>query len=598
LVFDNCEHVLDAAADLVEAILAQSATVKILATSREGLGVPHEQLWPVRSLEVGAAVELLVERAHSVAPGFSADDAVLEICRRLDGIPLAIELAASRMASMTAIEVRDRLDHRFKLLVGSRRGLERHQTLRHAVQWSYDLLEDAEKALLDRCSVFAGGFDVESACAVAGFDGADEYVTLDRLDALVRKSLLVADRSSGRTRFSMLETIRQFAEDQLVASGSAHETRTAHAHYFAERETTILALWDSPRQREAYDWFSVELANLRAAFRWAADHGNLDGAASIATYATLLGALAENYEPVAWAEELIETARAVDHPRLASLYVMATHCWMVGRVDEALRYSDAGKIIVAGSGYEAPSGFESWLAGANINIGLAQPEIEWLPALLARDRDPYVLTRAALVFALMRTGSHAEAMATAKEMLDGADAISNPCARSYALLTYGIACCDADPVRARDALRDGLVIARDSGNRYNESHMASVLGRLEAQHGDPLTALEHLNLAIRHYHDSGNVPVMRVPLSALAALLKRLGREEPAATIAGHTFNSITAAWTPEIGPTVARLREVLGESAYESLARKGESMTGAAMATYAYDQIEQARAELNGVSK
>jgi predicted ATPase len=153
LVFDNCQHVLDAAADLVEAILAQSATVTILATSREELGVAREQIWPVKSLEVGAAVELLVERAYSAAPGFSADDAVLEICHRLDRIPLAIELAASGMASMTANEVRDRLDHRFKLLVGSRRGLECHQTLRHAVQWSFDLLDDAEKVLLDRCSV-------------------------------------------------------------------------------------------------------------------------------------------------------------------------------------------------------------------------------------------------------------------------------------------------------------------------------------------------------------------------------------------------------------------------------------------------------------
>ena len=169
---------------------------------------------------------LFVERARSVASRFSvatADEAaaVVEICRRLDGIPLAIELAASRMASMTASEVRDRLDQRFRLLVGSRRGLERHHTLRHAVAWSYDLLDDAEKSLLERCSVFAGGFDLQSACAVAGFDGSDDYAVLDLLDALVRKSLLVADRSSGRTRFSMLETIRQFAEEQLVARGEA-----------------------------------------------------------------------------------------------------------------------------------------------------------------------------------------------------------------------------------------------------------------------------------------------------------------------------------------------------------------------------------------
>ena len=245
-----------------------------------------------------AAVDLFVERAHSVAPRFSmatADEAgaVVEICRRLDGIPLAIELAASRMASMTASEVRDRLDQRFRLLVGSRRGLERHHTLRHAVAWSYDLLDDAEKTVLERCSVFAGGFDLQSACAVAGSDDLDEYAILDLLDALVRKSLLVADRSSGRTRFSMLETIRQFAEEQLVARGAADEVRTAHARYFAGREADILALWDSPRQREAYDWFTTELANLRTAFRWAADHGDLDVAATIATYAAFLGQAVE-----------------------------------------------------------------------------------------------------------------------------------------------------------------------------------------------------------------------------------------------------------------------------------------------------------------
>ena len=281
---------------------------------------------------------------------------MVEICRRLDGIPLAIELAASRMASMTASEVRDRLDQRFRLLVGSRRGLARHHTLRHAVAWSYDLLDDAEKTLLERCSVFAGGFDLQSACAVAGSDDSDDYAVLDLLDALVRKSLLVADRSSGRTRFSMLETIRQFAEEQLVARGEATEVRTAHARYFAGREADILALWDSPRQREAYDWFTVELANLRTAFRWAADHGDLDVAATIATYAAFLGLWVENYEPIAWAEELIEPARAVDHPRLAFLYVMASQCCMAGRIEEAVRYSDAGQTVIGSGRDEVPYG--------------------------------------------------------------------------------------------------------------------------------------------------------------------------------------------------------------------------------------------------
>ena len=200
----------------------------------------------------------------------------------------------------------------------------------------------------------------------------DDYAVLDLLDALVRKSLLVADRSSGRTRFSMLETIRQFAEEQLVAGGEATEVRTAHARYFAGRETDILALWDSPRQREAYDWFTVELANLRTAFRWAADHGDLDAAATIATYAGFLGFLVENYEPIAWAEELIEPARAVDHPRLAALYVIASQCYWTGRIEAAVGYADAGQTVIGTGCDEVPFGIEGGLGAAYLAIG--QPE--------------------------------------------------------------------------------------------------------------------------------------------------------------------------------------------------------------------------------
>ena len=143
---------------------------------------------------------------------------MIEICRRVDGIALAIELAAARMVSMSAQDVRDRLGDRFRLLSGSRRGLERHQTLRHAVAWSYDLLDDDERTVLQRCSVFAGGFDVAAATAIS--EHFDDYAVLDGLDSLVRKSLVTAERVNGHTRYGMLETIRQFAEEQLAATGT------------------------------------------------------------------------------------------------------------------------------------------------------------------------------------------------------------------------------------------------------------------------------------------------------------------------------------------------------------------------------------------
>ena len=603
LVFDNCEHVVDSVADLVEAILAASATVTILATSREGLGVSEEQLWRVPSLDVNsgtesAAVNLFVDRAHSVVSDFSLAqpgeaDAVVEICRRLDGIPLAIELAASRMTSMTAIEVRDRLDQRFRLLVGSRRGLAHHQTLRRAVAWSYDLLDDTEKALLERCSVFAGGFDLQSACAVARSGDTDDFATLDLLDVLVRKSLLVADRTSGRTRFSMLETIRQFAEEQLVARGEASEIRAAHSRYFAGREADIMALWDNTCQREAYDWFTLELANLRTAFRWAADHGDLDVAATIATYVGLLGLWVQTFEPIAWAEELIEPARAVDHPRLAFLYVIASLCYNTGRIEAAVGYSDAGQIVLGGSREALPHGTEAMLGMAYVLIGQPDRLAELCRAQLARRRDTHVHIRALLVCALSLAGSDEEAMDSADGLIEAAEATGNPHLLSLALGGYGLAFRDADPVGALNAMGRGLVIAQDSGDRAQASVLAPFLARFEAERGNTVSAFDHLTLAIRNYHNAGNTTTIRTPLAVLAALFVRLGRYEPAATIAGFALSPMAAAAFPEINTAITHLREVLGDQAYESLARTGETMTTTATVTYAYDQIDQARTEL-----
>jgi predicted ATPase/class 3 adenylate cyclase len=603
LVFDNCEHLRDAAADLMEAILARSDTVRILATSRERLEVANEQLWSVPSLGVDDGIDspagsLFLERAQSVSPGFSITEAgdaaaVVEICRRLDGIPLAIELAAARMASMTPIEVRDRLDHRFRLLVGSRRGLGRHQTLRHAVAWSYDHLDDAEKVLLERCSVFAGGFDLQSACAVAELDHADDYEVLDLLDALVRKSLLVVERPSGRTRYSMLETIREFAEERLVTREAATQARAAHASHFARRITDVMAIWDSPDQREAYAWFTAELANLRTAFRWTADHDDLDAAAAIATDAAFLGYSLDNFEPLAWAEELIEPARIADHPSLTFLYVLASMCYSAGRLQDAVRYADVAAELLRSGRDDLPYGLEGWPSGAFTVSGQTERSVELLRVQLARGRDTHTLTRGCLVSALTIEGPSDEAMALADGLVEAAEGTRNPLALCFALLADGFAFRDTDPARALQALRRGLTIAQDTGNHTSESHLAAVLCRVEAKYGNPLSALDYFDLAIRNHHESGNTTMISTPLAILAAFFDRLGRYEAAATIAGFTFRPITARSFAELSTTIAHLSQVLGDRSYESLAQAGATMTTAAMANYAYDQISQARTEL-----
>lgn len=213
-----------------------------------------------------------------MAPDFPAADAtedITEICRRLDGIPLAIELAAARARAMSAAQIRARLGDRFRLLTGgSRRGVERHQTLRHAVQWSFDLLTQAERAVLSRASVFAGGFALEAAeCICAGIE-TEVADIIDLLDSLVRKSLVTVDRAANSVRYGLLETIRQFGEEQLAAMSETDAVRDRHARIYAAESRRNFDVWRSPRGAEAYRWLDREMDNLRAAFRWTADLGD------------------------------------------------------------------------------------------------------------------------------------------------------------------------------------------------------------------------------------------------------------------------------------------------------------------------------------
>jgi hypothetical protein len=230
-------------------------------------------------------------------------------------------------------------------------------------------------------------------------------------------------------------------------------------------------------------WFTAELANLRTAFRWAADHGDLDAAAAI-TNAALLGIWVGNYEPIAWAEDLIEPARAVDHPRLALLYVNASRCWNPGRIEAAIRYADAAqRLIGSGRHEEVPFGIKGMLGGAYLAIGQPERSVEVCRAQLARGRDTHGITRTCLVFVLTVAGCGEEATTAATGLIEAAEDTHSPWALSFALFARGFAIRDADPGAAREALRRGLVIAQDSGSRYTESLLAGVLSPLR-----PITA--------------------------------------------------------------------------------------------------------------
>ncbi|MEU0332836.1 BTAD domain-containing putative transcriptional regulator [Streptomyces sp. NPDC006193] len=273
LVLDNCEHVVDAAARLAERLLARCPELTVLATSREPLGVPGEVLRPVEPLPEPVALRLLAERGAAARPGFRVEDdpeACAEICRRLDGLPLAIELAAARLRMLTPRQIADRLDDRFRLLTsGSRTVLPRQQTLRAVVDWSWDLLDADERDVLARLSVFSGGCDLAAAEAVCG------PVALDALGSLVDKSLVVAAPGpDGGMRYRLLETVAEYAAERLAETGGRAETERAHLTYYRELARTTDPLLRGPEQGAAIARFQLEYENLRTALRHAVALGD------------------------------------------------------------------------------------------------------------------------------------------------------------------------------------------------------------------------------------------------------------------------------------------------------------------------------------
>ena len=240
VVLDNCEHLLDASAALVDALLGAAAGLTLLATSREPIGVAGEVSWRVPSLSLAdEAIELFTDRARRARPDFTVSDdnaaTVAEICARLDGLPLAIELAAARVRALSLAEILDSLHDRFRLLTGgARTAVRRQQTLRASVDWSHALLTEPERVLFRRLAAFLGGFDLDAAQTVAGGGEVERYQVLDQLTLLVDKSLVVADDSRGRTRYRLLETVRQYALEKLGESGEADAVRARHRdHYTA-----------------------------------------------------------------------------------------------------------------------------------------------------------------------------------------------------------------------------------------------------------------------------------------------------------------------------------------------------------------------------
>ena len=328
VVLDNCEHVIDQAAALADTLVGAIPGLRLIATSREPLGVPGEILAPVGGLAVAAAVELFVDRARAVQPGFAADGhtrpVIEDVCRRLDGLPLAVELAAARLRALTLTTLAERLDDRFRLLTGgARTALPRQQTLRAVVDWSYDLLFEDERRLFARLSVFVGGCELAAAEAVCADDEVPHGEILDVLSRLVDKSLVAAPTTGRAARFTQLQTLWQYGRDRLDESGEADAMRASHgAHYRQMAEDA----YEGVRGAAGLMWrerLTSESGNLRSALDWFIATGDADAALSLASGMAWLWFINSDFvEGARWLGDALGT-KGQRRPELAA----TAHAW-------------------------------------------------------------------------------------------------------------------------------------------------------------------------------------------------------------------------------------------------------------------------------
>jgi predicted ATPase/class 3 adenylate cyclase len=363
LVLDNCEHMIEDAAKLCDRITRECRRIRILATSREPLGIEGERVYRVASLSLpeadgqdpSEAVELFADRARAQDPGFVLNEVTAplaaSVCRRLDGIPLAIELAAARLKSMSLPQVSARLDQRFRLLTGgSRNVMPRQQTLQATVDWSYSLLSETEQAALRRMSVFTGGFELEAAETVCALDDGDEFEVLDRLSSLVDKSLVVADHSPGGTvRYRLLETIRQYCAEALLRTDgddAVLTARTQHAGYYLALAETAKPELTGPAQGTWLRRLDPEWENLRAAFTHLADEQR-------ATDVLTLGVALERFALSRGHIEILHWLRAsIDQPAVEPTPLLAEALQACAAIIQIVLIKDPAERANA-KGYEA-----------------------------------------------------------------------------------------------------------------------------------------------------------------------------------------------------------------------------------------------------
>jgi predicted ATPase/DNA-binding SARP family transcriptional activator len=604
LVMDNCEHLLNDAARLAQAILRECPQVTILATSRAALGVPGERLRPTAPLPVpepgtvdSPAVRLFVDRALAVRPDLDLGAANLAhlaaVCRQLDGLPLAIELAAARIRSLNPADLADRIGDRFALLATTRSTIvTRHRTLRAVVDWSYALLRPDEQRLLGRLSVFAGGFTLTAAEQVCGGD-----TVVDALAALVDGSLLLVGSTAGQVRYTMLETIRAYGTELLRASGEMSALRRAHAELFvtlAEQSGLGLRGPEEGRWMTALD---ADIDNLRAAHRWAVEQNDVGLALRLSAGLYQYVLYRFHDEVVSWGETALALPGAEAHPLFSTVSGgVGEGLTLRGDLRRAQVLAERALGRIADPDDPARLPVLKVMAAVALYEGRLDECYRWAGEQLrvARQHDAQWHSAAALLFqSLARTyaGDPAAGLVIADEHQRITEALGDRSGTAWALYNQAEALAGSDPDAARQRYTEAIALAESVHSTFTATAAEVGLAALLARAGKTDAALRAFHHTVQRLHRMQIWHHQWTTLRNLVQLFVRVSADEDAATLLGAIGAADTAAFGVDaagLDEATARLGHALGPEAFAAATTRGAAMNPDAAVTFALAAIDR----------
>ncbi len=592
IVLDNCDHVAGAVSEIAQRIVRARPSTDVVITSRERLGIEGEHVFTVAPLDAegpeSAAVQLFVDRASVAKPGIELDETergvVASICTRLDGLPLAIELAAARVRGLSPSELERNLDQRFGVLASDHAVDQRHRSLRTVVDWSYDQLPPVDRRLFECLCVFAGPFDLAAAKEVATGVGIDEATVTAGLLRLVDRSLISPQETDGSTRYRLLETLRVYGLQRLEerdALGAAGDAHAAWAVEEAERGATGLAGPDEPLWAER---LRSELPDLRASHRWLVGRDTESSLRLLAALHWFAFFHAES-EVFRWAEVAAAAASERGSAWLPSVLASAAAGASIrGDLDEADAAARAAwaaardrEPATGPQGLEVLAEVAIWRGDLERAIELFREASEQAQAT----GSPFeiIWDLGCLAAALSYAGRPEEGFPVAEEALALADVTRSPTARGLARYFRAEVQARTDPSAAEDGLREAITLAGSVGSRFVVALAQVTLASLCARHHDPQTALGHFGEAIREWHRSGTWTSLWVTLRNLLDLLAQIGADEDAAVLYG-AIQAAERSPTP-YGADTAMLREVagtleerLGATSFHRCLERGERLS------------------------